>query len=173
MRRLGPGDEDVLRAVRLAALAADPAAFGSTLAREEAFESADWTRRLGPPAATFVVGSGSGPAQGMAWGVPDADDPTRAHLFGMWVAPAARGTGAAGALVEAVVGWATEAGAERVDLTVVVGNAPAERLYRRHGFRVTDGSERRGGDGQLEVDMTRPLAPPPRGSGIASRCLAP
>ena len=46
----------------------------------------------------------------MAWGVPDGSDPDRAHLFGMWVAPAARGTGAADALVAAVVGWAAGAG---------------------------------------------------------------
>ncbi len=149
VRRLGPGDEDELRSVRLAALRADPDAFGSTLAREESFGPADWARRLTPPAATFVVGV---PAVGMAWGVPDADDPTLAHLYGMWVAAAARGQGAAAALIDAVAAWASGQGARRLHLTVVVGNAAAERLYLRRGFAVV-GAARLGPDDQRERDM--------------------
>jgi len=148
VRRLDPGEEDVLRAVRLAALASDPVAFGSTLAREQAFGPDDWTRLLGPPAVTFVVAPApDAEPVGMAWGVPDADAPGVVNLFGMWVDPAARGSGAGAALVDAVRGWAAERGADRIDLTVVEGNETAARLYRRHGFRATGASERRARDG--------------------------
>lgn len=153
-RRLGPGGEDELRAVRLAALGTDPQAFGSTLAREESFGPDDWTRRLTPPSATFVVGT---PAVGMAWGVPDADDPGLAHLYGMWVAAEARGRGAAGALIGAVAAWAAGLDARRLHLTVVVGNEPAERLYLRHGFVVV-GHPRLGPDHQMERDMELALS---------------
>lgn len=161
MRRLGPGDEEVLRSVRLRALATDPGAFGSTLAREEAFATADWTRRLSPPAATFVAhvepdDRTSGAAGGMAWAVPDAADDGLVHLFGMWVAPTARRSGAGGALVDAVVAWAADRGAAAVELTVVEGNAAAERLYHGRGFRRT-GVAGVGADGQAEAQMVRPL----------------
>jgi GNAT superfamily N-acetyltransferase len=93
----------------------------------------------------------------MAWGVPDADDAAHVHLFGMWVAPPARGSGAADALVAAVVGWAVDVGATRVELTVVVGNGPAERLYARHGFIPTGTTVRRPRDTVLEAVLERRL----------------
>lgn len=157
VRRLGAGDEDELRTVRLAALRSDPDVFGSTLAREEGLGPADWTRRLGPPGVTFVVGD---PAAAMAWGLPDRAGGPGVGLFGMWVAPDRRGTGAADALVAAVIGWATDLGATQVDLTVLEGNEPAEALYRRHGFVRTGAVETRPRDGLTEARMSRPVAPP-------------
>lgn len=153
---MGAGDEEVLRAIRLAALTTDPVAFGSTLSREQAFGRRDWTSRLGPPAVTFVVAPDpSADPVGMAWGVPAAGDDGLVHLSGMWVAPSARGSGAADALVEAVLAWADGRGAVRVGLTVVEGNEPAERLYRRHGFVATGEVERRVRDGRVEREMER------------------
>lgn len=162
VRQLEPEEGDVLRAVRLAALAADPSAFGSTWEREEAFGPGDWARRAGPPAVTFVVSAApAADPVGVAWGVPSTDRPDVVHLFGMWVAPTARGSGAADALVAAVVGWARERGSGRVELTVVVGNEPAERLYRRHGFAPTGLVERRSRDGLDEAGFALVLGPPP------------
>ena len=149
-RRLGPGEEDELRSVRLAALATDPDVFSSTLEREEGLGPADWTRRLTAPSVAFVVGA---PAAGMAWGVPDPKGAPIARLFGMWVAPDARGTGAADALVAAVLDWATTLGSERVELHVLEGNAPAEALYVRHGFVRTGATIVRPRDGLREAQM--------------------
>ena len=53
-----------------------------------------------------------------------------------------RRTGLAQQLVEAVIAGAREAGAVVLQLSVTVGNAPAQRLYRRMGFTVY-GVERR------------------------------
>ncbi|HEX6621721.1 MAG TPA: GNAT family N-acetyltransferase, partial [Solirubrobacteraceae bacterium] len=115
VRRIDAGEADLLRALRLRALADAPMAFGSTLAREQGYEPEQWERRAaesagGGPRAIFIAE----PQAGMASGVIDDEDPALAHLYAMWVAPQARGTGAGRALVEAVVGWATERGAGRL-----------------------------------------------------------
>jgi hypothetical protein len=44
--RLGPSDAHAFRDMRLAALQADAACFGSNYAREENFEVEEWTSRL-------------------------------------------------------------------------------------------------------------------------------
>jgi GNAT superfamily N-acetyltransferase len=56
------------------------------------------------------------------------------ELNALWVAPEARGHGAAAALIEAVEGWATEIGASRLELEVTRSSEAARRLYERLGF---------------------------------------
>jgi ribosomal protein S18 acetylase RimI-like enzyme len=76
----------------------------------------------------------------------------------MWVDPAARGTGAADALVSALLSWSESQGIGTVRLHVVEGNARAERLYLRHGFRRT-GATVTSADGRLEAQMERTEPP--------------
>jgi len=95
VRRAIPGDEPVLRALRLEAMTDAPDAFGSTYERELARTVADWQRWLSPN-ATFVLDGSDGP-RGIAAGVHDADDSSVVHLMAMWVHPTLRGTGAADA----------------------------------------------------------------------------
>jgi GNAT superfamily N-acetyltransferase len=109
-------------------------AFGSTLAREEGYEPEKWERwaaesAAGERQAIFIAE----PAAGMASGVIDDDDPALAHLYAMWVAPAARGSGAGRALVDAVLAWATDRGAERLTTSVTEGSA-ADGALRRRGL---------------------------------------
>src|SRR5947199_270057 len=82
------------------------------VAREQGYAPEKWERwaaesATGERQATFIVES----AAGMASCVIDTEDPAIAHLYAMWVAPDARGTGAGTALVEAVVAWAADRGA--------------------------------------------------------------
>jgi ribosomal protein S18 acetylase RimI-like enzyme len=138
VRRLGAQEADLLRDVRLRALRDAPMAFGSTLARETGYAPEKWERwaaeaASGESQAVFIAQ----PAAGMASGVIDDEDPALAHLYAMWVAPQARGTGAGRALVEAVVAWATERGAERLTTSVTDGNAVAAGLYTAAGFADT------------------------------------
>lgn len=125
------------RDLRLRALARDPDAFASTLDRERGFPPSAWQDRLRrEDAATFVArrhGLDAGIAVGAAW----AGRPGTAGLFGMWVAPDARGAGLGDALVAAVVEWSRDAGYDRLVLEVGDENAAAIALYERHGFRPT------------------------------------
>jgi GNAT superfamily N-acetyltransferase len=57
-----------------------------------------------------------------------------AGVFGMATLPAARGRGAAGAVLAALARWAADHGAEHLYLQVEPGNTGARRLYERAGF---------------------------------------
>lgn len=132
-------DADALRSIRLAALGADPTAFGSSLERESIFPVETWIDRAAGNEAsrTFVAVDGDGSFVGMAGGHrPTTDGPI--ELVSMWTAPSARGHGVGRALVDAVVAWATELGDDEVRLWVTRGNDTALRLYERCGFVLTD-----------------------------------
>jgi len=158
VRRLAADEADLLRALRLRALGDTPMAFGSTLAREEGYAPAQWER--------WAAASASGehqvifiaePASGMASGVIDDDDPALAHLYAMWVAPEARGTGAGTALLDAVLAWAADRGAQRLTTSVTDGNAAAAALYARAGFADTGRREPLGHSDAVVAVLERPL----------------
>jgi RimJ/RimL family protein N-acetyltransferase len=133
IRRLGPQDWTTLRDVRLASLADSPAAFGSTYAREAAFDEATWRDRAA--ANGWYIATSGETIDGIVAGYHDPDSPaTQRHLVAMWVAPPARGTGIAADLVEAVVDWARADGATEVTLGVADGNERARALYLKCGF---------------------------------------
>lgn len=113
----------------------------------------DWRKWLSP-SATFVLETTDGP-EGIAAGVPDANDPAVVRLMAMWVHPALRGSGAASALVQAVLTWAEARGASSVRLDVIDRNDRARRLYERYGFQATGHIARRPRDGAREVQMER------------------
>jgi len=137
-----------LRALRLRALADTPMAFGSTLAREQAFAEEVWHERAQRDAAgvdnvTFVAerdGRWLGIVTGLARD-PDVPHDPRPELVAMFVCPEARGSGLGGALVDAVVGWARERRAAGLTLWVTATNTRALALYTRHGFRRTGESK--------------------------------
>lgn len=148
VRRIRTEEGLRLRALRLSALADAPMAFGSTLAREEAFSERVWDERAAGGAtsndrATFIAerdGEWIGLATGLA---VDPDEPDRPEpvLVGMFVAPGARGRGVGAALVEAVASWARARGAVRLNLWVSAPNRPAIALYTRCGFQRTGESK--------------------------------
>jgi ribosomal protein S18 acetylase RimI-like enzyme len=155
VRRAVTGDEPVLLALRIQALTEAPGAFGSTLERETQRTSSDWQRWLSP-SATFLLDTPAGP-RGLAAGVPDKDDPAVVHLMAMWVHPDLRSSGAADALVEAVLKWAEAFGATAIRLNVIQENERARRLYERHHFELTGGNTVRDWDGAIELHMARPV----------------
>ncbi len=135
-------DWRVAKDIRLRALADSPSAFGSTLAREAAFDDAEWQDRVAPgtwflawsdPAGSSPASSGT-EAVGMAAIITQDCLPDERHLVGMWVAPERRGSAVATQLVEAVCRAARAAGAVGVVLWVADDNVRAERFYRRVGF---------------------------------------
>lgn len=160
VRVCGPQDWQAYRSIRLAALEDAPLAFGSTLAREQAFSEADWRRRLEGGNLTLVAhveGLPVGLAGGLRPGVyGDAND--AAHLVQMWVHPSMRGRGVGEALVRGVIDWARGLGLPELRLWAVENNVPALALYTRLGF--TDTGARapvRDDDPRLEVEMVLTL----------------
>lgn len=133
-----PADVDRVRATRLRALADAPDAFGTTLAEDQARPLAEWRARLESDGAATFIASHADEDIGMVVGV-GVDDATAA-LCGMWVAPDARGTGAADALVQQMIAWARARGCQRVILEVADQNTRAVQFYARMGFEPTGGT---------------------------------
>ena len=151
VRRAGPGDESIVRALRLRAMTDAPDAFGSTYERELARTAEDWQRWL-TTGATFVAMAADDPC-GLVAGLHDADDPAVVHLMSMWVDPAHRGHAIADALVAALRLWARTDGARVVRLLVIDANHAARRCYERNGFRQTGRRFVRDRDGATELEM--------------------
>lgn len=157
IRPLAANEWRLIRPLRLRALATDPSAFGSTVSREETFPDDEWRARWTPSdtRATFVAQDEAEAWVALAsvWFPPEKPDP---EVWGMWVAPEARGAGVGRALLDAAVAWAHERGAARVALWVNAENESAMRLYERAGFaRVGEPSQESGGQLRLFQQMAR------------------
>ena len=144
IRRLTEADLDLLREVRLEALAEAPYAFCSALERERAFAPEHWEAQACDAGNAAFAARESGRTLAMAGCAMD-DDPAAATLWGLWVAPEARGRRLAGALIAAAADWARAQGASRLRLEVLSDPRcePARATYVRAGF-VVAGSDRAG-----------------------------
>lgn len=157
IRAVSSGDWQLMRDVRLAALAEAPDAFGSTYAREAGFSEQQWQARISDRAVTYLAYlPGQATPAGLA-GVYLDEDAT-AQLVSMWVAPAARGKQVGRALVEAAAAWARARGHRTLFLWVTEANAPARRLYEGCGFTPTGESQPLPSNPDIpEIRMRRPL----------------
>ena len=162
VRRVRTDEGPLLKAVRLAALADSPSAFGSSYAAEADQPDDHWNDRArlgaaGERSATFF-----GVVDEAVVGLVSAyrPDPSRlsTELVSMWVSPAHRRAGIAADLVTAVVGWAHQSGMATVELWVTRGNDAAVRLYEKAGFRLTGDHQPLPSDPcKDELRMRRPL----------------
>jgi len=143
-------------------------AFGSTLAREEAFTDDIWHGRAaggasGADRVTFIAehdGQWVGLASGLA-ADPDEPDNVEPLLVGMFVEATERGRGVGAALVAAVVAWARARGATSLYLWVTATNDSAIALYDQCGFRRTGEQKPLGHSPSFaEVRMVRDLRRP-------------
>ncbi len=140
VRGAGSDEWRLLRALRLAALADAPGAFGSTLHREAAFSDDQWVPWL--EALHWFVAEEDGQALGLVAATgEDWRHPGCRQVLSMWVAPTARRRGVGAALLGAVGTWAVEGGARALTLGVAEGNEGARRFYERLGFRPTGARE--------------------------------
>lgn len=140
IRRLLPGEWQAYRTIRLRALENAPDAFCATLEEARALPPEEWEARLAKAEVSGIdcpLGAElDGALVGMVWAKVDADDPETVNLYQMWVAPACRGRGVAGALLDGAIGWARSRGARTAGLGVNCANRAAVALYERAGFRV-------------------------------------
>jgi ribosomal protein S18 acetylase RimI-like enzyme len=138
IRQARATDWELLRELRLRALADAPDAFASTLDKEVAFPQEVWRQWAegGPTSANFLAHRG-GAGIGMAAIFADPSAPRRMHLVAMWVDPSHRRRGVARALIDRAVRWADQRQACEVVLWVADHNRAAWTLYERIGFRPT------------------------------------
>ncbi len=125
------------RDVRQAALIDSPRAFWTTYAQSAARTDDDWRALVATGPALWLAWDLDRPVGtvGLAHGDDQPDD--EVYLVGMWVAGAARGSGAAAALVDAAIARARADGRRRVVLDVARENSRALRFYLRRGFALT------------------------------------
>ncbi|HSK05387.1 MAG TPA: dihydropteroate synthase [Kofleriaceae bacterium] len=161
LRQLRPEDWRLWRDLRLRALADAPDAFAETLAEARARDDAGWQALAAPrPHVVQLVAERGGAPAGMAVAVIDLDDPARANLYAMWVAPEARGAGLGRALVDAALRWTRGRAALELSLQVTEGNEPARALYEGCGFRDTGRREALRGGGGLHGRVLGVRQPP-------------
>lgn len=131
---LGAADADALRAIRLEALRLHPDCFCADLDAAEAMTPAQWAESL--ERGTWFGARKEGVLIAIAhFGRPASKKIAHTgDLSSMYVRESERGTGAADALLTAVISHAAGE-VEQVKLTVNADNPRAIRFYERHGFR--------------------------------------
>ena len=141
IRPLDAADAAAFQALRLRGLRESPAAFGSTYEEEAGVPLNEIAARLAPGAGgedvVFGVFADGDVLVGVAGLRREGHRKARhrARVWGMYVAPEARGRGLGRALLEAVIAHArTLTGVERLTLSVVPDNQAARSLYLRLGF---------------------------------------
>lgn len=146
VRLLRESEWEQYRAIRLRALAEAPEAFVATADEEAAFDESLWRDRM-VRSARFVAYTGQD-----AIGVislrttppsetgDELDEQIRdgAEVFGLWVAPEARGRGVPKMLVDAAADRAHDNGRKHLVYWVGTDNGPAVGFASGYGFRPTD-----------------------------------
>ena len=133
IRRLSAADAADYRAIRLAALAGAPEAFGSSYEAEVVRPLGHFAERVG---SCPVFGAYDGERIIGMVGYkrePGARDRHKAFVWGTYVEPGARRQGVARALMEALLRTAAQE-VEQLTLSVVQDNEAAKRLYLTVGF---------------------------------------
>lgn len=139
IRRLRAADAAPYRQLMLEAYAQAADAFTSTADERAAEPESFWVRRIADPTdMTAAFGAFDGESLRGTVALEFSAKPKTRHkalVIGMYVSPAARGRGAARAMLAAAVEHARARGdVLLLTLTVTEGNEPALRLYRGAGF---------------------------------------
>ena len=133
--------------MRLAGLRTNPEAFGSTYESEAQMPLETMRSRIAPAKDKCVLGAfrEDGSLSGIVTFVRESGIKTahKGNLYGMYVAPDARGQGTGRSLLlESIRRASACEGLEQINLAVVSDNRPAKELYRSLGFE-TYGVEKR------------------------------
>jgi ribosomal protein S18 acetylase RimI-like enzyme len=160
IRRIRADEGPRLKALRLAALADSPDAFGTTLADSRRETDRYWHERaeLGALSADdiIVVAVERDEWWGLARGSWEAGPAGTVELGGVWVHPDRRRSGIAAQLCEAVANWASQSGATQLQLWVTETNVAARGLYVRLAFAETGDIQRHPSNPALrEIRMVR------------------
>ncbi|MHB1209540.1 MAG: GNAT family N-acetyltransferase [Acidimicrobiales bacterium] len=133
VRHANASDASALRAIRLESLVDTPDAYGSVYADVARLSHARWRRMA--LESNFYLAERHDHVVGMSSGGYNDAHPGTHWLFAMYVSPGARGSGVAGALVEAVSTWARRDHGDTLFLHVTESVARARAFYEKLGFR--------------------------------------
>jgi GNAT superfamily N-acetyltransferase len=128
-------DAPLLRSIRLEALLDSPEAYGSTYKESRTWADRHW--RALARQWNYYLAEMDGRPVGVASGGLNELHPGTRWLYGMYVSPAARGSGVADLLVNAVSQWARDEGADELYLHVARPMERARAFYDSIGFRAT------------------------------------
>lgn len=144
VRPLGEEDWQEFRTIRLAALTDSPDAFVASVEEEQEYDEAFWRERMRRSVRLVAQREREDPAAGVdqlgvvSLGSANDEEDRVAEIFGLWVAPEARGTGVATMLVEASAARARGDGRTHVAYWVGTDNGRAVAFASGIGFRPTD-----------------------------------
>lgn len=152
IRRLGPGDWRLLKAVRLEMLADTPMAYVESLQGARRQTDTQWQERATAMSAedsvTLIADEGGQDSRIRALmrvvlkHPQDSGRPLQAMLISVYVAPEYRGLGLADQLLrDACQAAVRELGAASLELGVHQDNHRALSFYKRHGFELTGESK--------------------------------
>ena len=160
VRPLGEDEWEQYRTVRLSALEESPEAFVATVDEERAYDEDFWRARMRRSQRLLAELEGASVGVASVGQAQDGNDKV-AELFGLWVAPAARGTGVATQLVQAGADVARAQGRSHLAYWVGSDNGRAVAFASGFGFRPTDSRRpmrvRNGDEAEDEIAMVLPL----------------
>ena len=161
VRRVQPGDERMLREVRLRALRTDPDAYCSTYADTVRRDPEVWRHWAlghagGDDACTLLAVAGER-AVGLIRVEREPHRPGAFGIYSLWVAPELRRRGLARRLLVEAEAWIVAAGGTAAELVVLDDIAAARRLYERAGYVLDGRREPAGRPGAVELGMHKSL----------------
>jgi ribosomal protein S18 acetylase RimI-like enzyme len=124
-----------LQDIRLTALQESPHAFLASHGLEETYSEEKWRAEF--TRGEWIVAVSGDKIVGFL-GITHETTTDGRHLEYLWVAPEARRTGVASALLTEVFEHLQDSGVSTVWLWILDGNEPARCLYERFGFLSTD-----------------------------------
>jgi len=132
-RKLVPEDVVIFRSIRLEGLARHPENFGAALEEEARLTMSDFAARIENNAVFGAFKRGQLVGVAGLRRSPLLRQNHKAYLWGMYVRPAARGSGAGASLLEDAIEQA-RGDVSLIQLNVATSNDGARRLYERYGF---------------------------------------
>jgi ribosomal protein S18 acetylase RimI-like enzyme len=154
VRALVEDDWDLLRGLRLQALADSPQAFASTLDDARKMREGGWRERARGTglSTTFIAFTDGHP---IALTAVLVDENHSAQAVSVWVHPDYRRQGVAAALMQAAAAFAVEADARVIRVWVTETNRSARALYESLGYKATGASQPLPSDRSLrECELT-------------------
>ncbi|UWQ94599.1 GNAT family N-acetyltransferase [Rhodobacteraceae bacterium M385] len=136
LRRLGPGDWRMYRAIRLEMLEKEPMGFGMTAAEFAAMQPDEILPWMAKSNIWAVVKDGAILATAAWFTMPGAVQAHRGHVVAVYTTQAARGRGLARKLLAEIAAEAQAQGKMQLELDVGAENTAAIKAYEAAGYRI-------------------------------------